>query len=137
MRLLIYYVLLAIGVGIVFYLSWLPSPDLSQQWFMPGWLGRWTNEHDRMRTAVPFFFLGILTGIVLEQKKRSWRRWLWAWLGLVATVSIAETGQLFLPHRVFDLFDIVWGAFGAFTGMFISFLFLVFYTRILLMRKVK
>ena len=121
MRQVIFYVLLITGIGMVFYLSWVPSPDLSHQWFIPKWLGKWTNEHGTMRTGVPFVFLGILTGVMLVHKKGSWWIWWYVWLGLVAVVAIAEIGQLFLPHRVFDLFDIAWGALGALTGLVLSF----------------
>jgi hypothetical protein len=117
MRLIVLYIFLTIGVSIVFYLSWLPSPDLSQIWFMPAWLGQWTNKHDTMRTGVPFVFLGIMTGAILVKKKRTRISWFYGWLLLIAVVSVAEIGQLFLPRRVFDLKDIAWGGVGSFLGL--------------------
>lgn len=122
MRLIFFLALLATGVFIVFYLSWLPQPDLSKIWYMPLWLGRWTNAHDTLRTAVPFIFLGLLTGGWLAQSKRPWRWWLCTWLGLVTVVAIAEFGQLFLPHRVFDWRDIAWGVIGGITGLVAAFI---------------
>ncbi len=110
---------LVIGVAFVFYLSWLPKPQLGLMWFIPNWLARWTdaNENVAIRTSVPFIILGAAIGIWLLKNDHSWNYWLASWLGLVSVVVIAEIGQLFLPKRSFDWWDIAWGSLGALIGM--------------------
>ena len=110
---------LLIGAVIVFYLSWLPNPDLSIYGILPGWLARWTDaqENQNIRTAVPFLLLGLLSGVWLLISKQRWKSWLSIWLLLVAMVSVAEVGQLLIPLRHFDWGDIMWGGTGAGTGM--------------------
>lgn len=116
-RLIFLYILLMAGVFITFYLSWIPQPDLSKLRYMPAWLGRWTNAHDTLRTAVTFIYLGFFSGILLLIKTRQLRWWFYSWLLLVFVVTIVEFGQLFLSLRVFDWRDIFWGASGALMGM--------------------
>jgi VanZ family protein len=62
----------------------------------------------------------------LALKNRPLRWWLYSWLGFIAVVSIAEFGQLFLPHRVFDWRDIVWGTIGAIIGLVTAFVICIF-----------
>ena len=114
-----FYFLLAIGVGVVLYLSWLPRPSMEQVWFIPDWVAQWAdgNNNDTVRTAVPFVLLGWLVGGWLALRNRPWRQWGWALLSLVALVVLAEAGQLFLAHRSFDLDDISWGGGGALLGL--------------------
>jgi hypothetical protein len=119
MRLILFSFLVA-GLVSVFYFSWEPQPDFRTLSFVPGWLARWSNTHDTLRTGIPFIFLGFLSGLWLgdSDKPRIW--WLFTWLSFVLIVIIAETGQLFLPTRVFDWRDIVWGTAGSFFGLLIS-----------------
>ncbi|GAB3893435.1 VanZ family protein [Spirosoma agri] len=121
MRLL--YVLIFALVVLVFYLSWIPNPRLNDVWFIPGWLARWTDTpaNEDIRTAVPFVFLGLCTGVLLPTPGRSYYRWFIAWLLLVGVVALAEAGQLLLPRRAFRLADIAWGAVGALVGMLAAF----------------
>ena len=130
MRLIFLCFLLFTGLIIVFYFSWIPQPDLSKLWFIPGWMGRWTNAHDTLRTAIPFIFLGLLSGSWLSTTKRPWTWWLATLLVFILVVIIAETGQLFLPHRVFDWRDIAWGSFGALTGLLTAILFSICFGQI-------
>lgn len=107
------------GITAIFYFSWLPKPNLERYGILPRWLSHWTDNNDNMnvRTAVPFFILGVLCGGYLIMAKKAWNNWLGVWLLLVVVVSIAEAGQLLLPFRHFDWGDIVWGAAGAFAGL--------------------
>lgn len=115
----LFFSLLALGTGLVLYLSWQPHPQMSRDWFIPGWVARWADERDNdaLRTAVPFVALGWLIGGWLSLENRPWRQWLPAWLSLVALVSVAEIGQFFLRDRSPDLSDIAWGAAGALLGL--------------------
>ncbi|TGE04304.1 VanZ family protein [Hymenobacter fodinae] len=119
MRLGILLTLLAIGTLLVLYLSWLPLPKLSSLWFMPGWLGQWADadRNDKIRTGIPFVFLGLLVGAWLIAEEHPWPWWGMAFTSLVAVVVIAELGQLFLPQRFFDWGDIGWGVVGAAAGL--------------------
>lgn len=106
------------GIAIVFYLSWLPNPDIGFQAYFPRWLGRWTNANVNVRTAVPFVFLGLIAEFIYTDSPRSpWKRRLFIIAILITIVSLAEIGQLFLPHRHFDLGDIGWGFAGAVSGI--------------------
>lgn len=115
---LIYLAILA-TIALVFLLSWLPSPRLSKYGFLPARLAYWTDAGANMnkRTAIPLIFLGIFSGVWLQITRQEWYWWLFAWLGLVVVVFIAEAGQLVLPKRNFDWGDVAWGAIGALGGM--------------------
>jgi hypothetical protein len=107
---------------IIFYLSWRSEPHIGNVWFLPKWLGRWADEptNENVRTAVPFFALGILTGIyLLGLKLCSIQLWCSFLLLLFVLVILTEAGQLLLPHRFFDWGDIAWGATGSLTGLII------------------
>ncbi|GAB3807203.1 hypothetical protein GCM10028819_43620 [Spirosoma humi] len=111
--------LVAAGVAFTLYLSWLPKPQLGLMWFIPDWLATWTdaNENETLRTGVPFVILGLIIGSWLQKMNYSWYYWAASWLGLVTVVLLAETGQLFLPQRRFDWWDVIWGATGAILGL--------------------
>ncbi|GAB4025436.1 VanZ family protein [Spirosoma koreense] len=116
----ILYFIIVLGVALVFYLSWIPDPNLKDVWFIPNWLGRWTDTkaNEDIRTGVPFVILGLCAGFIpLFKFRRGPARWLSLWLLLVGVVTLAEIGQLFLPHRGFSWTDIGWGALGASVGL--------------------
>jgi glycopeptide antibiotics resistance protein len=120
----LFWMLIGLGVFGVFYLSWLPQPRLENYWFMPKWLGQWTDAgvNQNLRTAIPFLFIGGLMGMWLTNRNKSFKYWVWAWVFNIAVVTIAELGQLFSAHRTCDIGDILWGSAGAFAGLvFISF----------------
>lgn len=110
------------GIAIIFYLSWLPDPKIGITWFIPDWMATWTDarENDTIRTGVPFILLGMGVGCWLFRKTYSWPAWIISWFGMVAVVLAAETGQIFLPYRSFDWYDIAWGALGAVVGLSIA-----------------
>ena len=113
------YTLIALGVGMVLYLSWQPQPSMTTDWFIPRWLAAWADENgnDTIRTGVPLVALGLLTGVQLAWQRQPWQQWIWAWLGLSGMVVVAEIGQLFLVNRSFDVKDAGWGAAGALVGL--------------------
>lgn len=113
------YTLIALGVGMVLYLSWQPQPSMTTDWFIPRWLAAWADENgnDTIRTGVPLVALGLLIGVQLAWQRQPWRQWVWAWLGLSGMVVVAEIGQLFLVNRSFDVKDAGWGAAGALVGL--------------------
>lgn len=119
MRLIFFSLFVISGIVIILYLSWLPQPRLGLVWFMPDWLANWTdaNENDTLRTGVPFVVLGIVIGSWLLKSGYSWYWWLASWGFLLVIVLTAEIGQLILPNRHFDWWDIVWGSTGAVVGM--------------------
>jgi VanZ family protein len=122
MRLFLLLVLGLLGIALVFYLSWLPQPRLSLTWFMPHWLAAWADapSHNTVRTGVPFIFLGLLAGGWLSLAAYPRGSWLVCWLGLIGVAILAELGQLFLPYRIFDWWDVAWGATGAMVGLTVS-----------------
>ncbi|NBA85268.1 hypothetical protein GVN16_05820 [Emticicia sp. CRIBPO] len=112
----------------VFYFSWIAYPDLREAWFLPGWVMDWANEsrNGDLRTAVPFFLLGIVFELLMK-KSNNWMRRLGFWFLLFVLVVVVEVGQLRLPHRHFSYTDIFWGVAGTTAGMliggFLNFLF--------------
>lgn len=117
------------GVFLVFYFSWLPDPDIGYKSYFPAWLGKWTNANANLRTAVPFLFLGIIAEIWFNDGQHVLRKRTIIFLAASLVVTAAEVGQLFLPHRTFDLRDIGWGMTGTAVGMFIGATFLFLYQR--------
>lgn len=111
-----------IGVGAVFFFSWIPQPRLELTTLLPDWLSRWTDNDANMnlRTAIPFVFLGLVAGSWLANTRQPVSRWVLAWLALVLVVGIAEAGQLFRPLRHFDWGDIGWGSVGAAIGLLLA-----------------
>ena len=139
MRLRLPLILAFAGIALVFYLSWLPQPKLSLTWFIPDWLATWADSGNNatIRTGVPFIFLGIVTGAWLSLKNYAWYIWLAAWFGLMVVVIFAEVGQLFLPHRSFDWWDVAWGVAGAIVGLIIFFTTatIVYFIKVLYKRR--
>lgn len=118
--------LLLIGTAIVFYLSWLPKPDIGRLPYFPGWLGKWIDANGNLRTAVPFVFLGGMMEIGFYKKIKAPKRLLFILSVLFLIVSAAEIGQLFIPGRHFDWIDIAWGTAGSIAGIMIAALFLTY-----------
>lgn len=82
------------------YLALRPSPFVSEVPWIPSALGRWADRHGIFRNTVAFFVLGLLAFSLVG------RRWLHA-LALALFATLIEVAQLWIPHRVFDLKDIV------------------------------
>lgn len=104
----------------IIYLSWIPSPRMIEVGWMPGWLTRWADAHDQLRTAVPFFLFGGLIGFAGVPRRRGAGFYGVAWLALTLLVTAVELRQLSLPRRVFDGADIFWGSVGAGVGLGIA-----------------
>ena len=125
MRSFIWIFLIVIGALVVFYLSWIYSPRFEYNQFVPSWLARWADKEENYntRTALPLFFLGIISGLFLMFKKMKLRLWLYTWLILTLVVLIAELGQFLLPLRSSDWKDVYWGSLGAAIGLLVTYLF--------------
>ena len=119
MNRVLYYFLVALGAGLVLYLSWRSHPIMGQVWFIPKPIAHWADqrENDTIRTAVPFVLLGLVVGGQLAWQHQLQRHWLTAWGALVGLVVLAEAGQHFQADRSFDVADIAWGAAGAAVGL--------------------
>ena len=91
---------------------------------VPKWISSWADKRafENIRTAVPLFFLGGLLGVFLMIKRAYKKRWLGLWLVTVLVVFLAELGQLFMPLRTFDWFDVIWGAVGSGSAMIIMYI---------------
>lgn len=111
----IFCVLILLGVLSVLYFSWISSPRLEYNWLVPNSIAKWTDSYENMnlRTAVPFFFIGIFSGFLLILNNAILKRWIFIWILLCLLVILAELGQFFRPHRIFDKGDIKWGVYGA------------------------
>ena len=109
-----------LGIGLVFWLSWLPQPNVGHILPVPLWLRHWINVNGNVRTAIPFLFLGFLSESILQQKYKGWKYRGWVLLLLLGVVLVAEVGQLWLPRRHFDGWDIVYGSLGAAGGIYFA-----------------
>jgi len=58
--------------------------------------------------------MGLMLGYMI---RRRFLYFLCCWLAMVALVVIAEVGQLYLPGRSFDFWDIFYGVAGGATGI--------------------
>lgn len=102
-----------IGICILFF-SWLPLPDIGSLPIFPKVIGKWINHFGNLRTAIPFFLVALLLEFSLENTPR-YRKWISP--GSFLLVTLAEVGQLLLPKRHFDVWDIFWGTAGAVAGI--------------------
>jgi glycopeptide antibiotics resistance protein len=123
MRFLLLTFLLLFVVGILYY-SWIPSPSLASENYLPLWLRNWSNIYFNLRTAVPFVGLGFLLEVwtLIAPKKRSKNRINPRIVNIiiaVITVSFAETGQFFLVSRHPDSMDLLFGIMGSVLGIFL------------------
>ena len=104
----------------VLYYSWLKEPSFSNESYMPEWLIVWTDLHGRLRTAVPFFLLG-LGGFLFHANR------LKAFVLFISysflLVMLAEIGQLLLPNRFPDWADVALGTLGGLLGFWMHWLF--------------
>jgi hypothetical protein len=106
----------------VFYFSWLPSPDLGKESYLPLWLSVWGNYYYNLRTAVPFVGIGFLMEVNSPKHnligKPSSRAWLFIQNMTVSAtiVCLAEGGQFFIPNRNPDLLDVFFGIVGSGLG---------------------
>ena len=100
----------------IFYYSWLPQPSFKSESYMPNWLVKWTDEYGTLRTGVPFLFLGA-NAVLLKIKRLS--NFI-IFTGLFMLLFLAELGQLFLPNRHFDVWDIIVGSISIWIGIFVG-----------------
>lgn len=114
--------LFLIGIGLVFLLSWVSSPHLSELSFIPNGVSKWADrqDNDTIRTGVPFFGLGFLLALYLYNKNK-FIYWLYGLVFLIIVVVIAELGQYFILSRITDIKDILWGIIGSTIGLVIPF----------------
>ena len=119
------YGLIAVGILMVFYLSWIPNPKIGDQVYLPNWLGEWTDaqQNDTIRTGVPFLGIGIVLGFYLQHKNAALKAWCLALLLLTLVGILSELGQLFMPLRSCDIRDIFWAFVGSLIGLFFGYLF--------------
>ena len=123
MRFLLLTFLLLFVVGILYY-SWIPSPSLASENYLPLWLRNWSNIYFNLRTAVPFVGLGFLLEVwtFIAPKKQSRKKINSRIVNIiiaVITVSVAETGQFFITSRHPDSMDLLFGIMGSVLGIFL------------------
>ena len=112
-----------IMTGVIFYFSWVPDPNIGNLVILHDhWFSDWINEYGNLRTAIPFFVFALFFEFLYPWNSLKSRIILIV-VSLII-VFIAETGQLLLPNRHFDLMDIVFGlsgtALGLLTGILIK-----------------
>lgn len=103
----------------ILFCSWTASPALSTLPGVPLGVGMWLDDeaNNQIRTAIPFFLLGITLGFALPINV-GWRRVTYYWIFMILLAAAAELGQLKLPERQPDIMDFVWGGVGAALGLF-------------------
>jgi len=114
-------------IGSIFYYSWIHSPGLETETYLPFWLREWSNEYYNLRTAVPFVVLGFLLEV--------WQRFshnaepvnsvpfrLKNFIITTLVVCLAEGGQFFIVTRQPDFMDVFFGIVGGVTGSLVYYL---------------
>jgi len=115
------FILVFIGLFCIFYFSWIESPSLAYNKYVPMFVSSWADQEANynIRTAVPLIIVGFCCGVILVLKKIKRHLWFYTWVILVFLVFMAELGQLLLPLRSFDIGDVIWGGIGAGLGLII------------------
>ncbi len=121
--------LLFFVIGLVFYYSWLPDPNMRSETYLPQWLLDWSNYNFNLRTAIPFVAFGYLLEAytkskISNQANENTNFIFMQNLGLAAVVVfIAECGQLLIKRRNPDIMDIYFGILGSLIGALMFHLF--------------
>jgi glycopeptide antibiotics resistance protein len=119
---IILFVLVLACISTVFYFSWLPSPDLGTETYIPSWLCDWSNYYYNLRTAVPFVAIGFLLEMASRIKNpispfsNSPPFFIQNISISAAVVCIAEGGQFFIQNRNPDGMDVFFGILGSGIG---------------------
>lgn len=114
--------ILFIFIAAVFYYSWIPNPDFRNETYLPSWLVNWSNYYYNLRTAVPFFVVGVFLESYSNQNdtiysiKNKIVIFLKNFVIAALIVSIAECGQFLIKNRNPDLKDVFFGIIGSFFG---------------------
>src|SRR5262249_6990720 len=97
----------------VVYLSWKPSPSISQVGWIPPVLRAWFDGNDGWKNFIGF---GLLALALLKgwryragDSSKAWPRERKLFLGFCCFVVIMEIGQLALPLRTCDWRDVLVG----------------------------
>lgn len=107
------------------FLSWKPSPDMSQWGLLPDSIAKWADKHqnDQIRTGVPFALMSFLIGIYLySESLTGLKQWIAVVLILFIFVLFIELIQYFIPERRLDIKDVFWGFCGCLFGIFFPFI---------------
>jgi hypothetical protein len=100
------------------YCSLVPDPHMTR--IVPGWIGRWADKHTILRTALPFFGMAALLGLMKFRQAVSVEEQLQAWKSSIGwpslAVTVCELAQIPLPKRVADIRDVAAGVAGAVAG---------------------
>lgn len=115
MRIIVLLIFVILFASVLYY-SWLPEPSFDNEIYMPLWLVKFTNEYGILRTGIPFILLGVNI-VILRVKNLNYFK---NFIILLTLLLIAELGQLFLPHRHFDIADILIGTIAIVIGLFIG-----------------
>jgi glycopeptide antibiotics resistance protein len=114
--------LVLVCISAFFYFSWLPSPDLETETYLPSWLWDWSNYYYNLRTAVPFVALGFLLEMASRIKdpispfSKSRPLFIQNISISAVVVCIAEGGQFLIQNRIPHFMDIFFGILGSGIG---------------------
>jgi VanZ family protein len=84
--------------------------------WIPEGLARWADENPNFRTSLPLLGLAFFLCLGFSLGRIKWPITFGASISLL-TLIIAESGQVFLPHRSCDWKDMVWGILGVILGI--------------------
>jgi glycopeptide antibiotics resistance protein len=118
----ILHLLVVACISAVFYFSWLPSPDLGTETYLPSWLRDWSNYYYNLRTAVPFIAIGFLLEMASRIKnpfahfERNRQLFIQNISISAVVVCIAEGGQFLIQNRSPDGMDVFFGILGSGIG---------------------
>lgn len=96
----------------IFYFSWLPSGNFGEETHLPQWLLKWCNTYYNLRTAIPFIALSFLMSFRYKVIN--------VLVICMVLVTVAEFGQYFIPQRVPDFRDVLYGLLGTLFGIILA-----------------
>lgn len=109
----------AVLVALILAASWSADSRMTTLRWLPGWAAQWADRDPNFRTAIPFIPLAFLL-----LRGFAWRGWKSPLLGAALVcggcLGLSELGQVFLPARTADVADLLWGAAGIASGLFLA-----------------
>ena len=102
-------------LALILLASWAPDSRMTELPWIPDWVAALADQDPNLRTAVPFTPLAFLLMVGFSVRECLWPR-VWTLTLCGACLGLSELGQVFLPGRTADGWDLLWGGVGSAVG---------------------